>query len=380
MKDADGCISRDKLLEHASRTDVFLTHDWGYDQYGRDNHKRVLRLNEALKKMGIVTWFDKDRMENGDIIEQMSNGIENTQYVVTFITQRYLQKVGSTGNDNCKFEFKYAVRKVTADKMLAVVMEERCTNPNLWKGLVGMTLGGNLFSDYISDDNFRGAVFKIYNAIVKNVNTLLGANCKEAIRGISNLPKVGAPHSPVPVPPTLSVPAISPAPSGKTVLSSVSSKSNLLQISSLPELVPLEELTVHQAGVVICSIVGNGHGLGETVLKYMKDHNIKGSTLKYIETAEDLVENKLVYPNMPKIKIREFLGELKKYREDGVPYRRCAEQVAIIPPELARDFSRFSTDDGDSVTVYTDDSAGEVVIMTDVCGVVLEGMKDEDNA
>jgi len=42
---------------------VFLTHDWGKDTEGRDNHKRVSRINVALQKRGIITWFDEDRME-----------------------------------------------------------------------------------------------------------------------------------------------------------------------------------------------------------------------------------------------------------------------------------------------------------------------------
>jgi ankyrin repeat protein len=86
MKDPTASITRDELLEQCAGTDVFLTHDWGIDQFGRDNHMRVLRVNEALKKLGIVTWFDKDRMD-GDVIQQMCDGIERTQLVVTFITQ-----------------------------------------------------------------------------------------------------------------------------------------------------------------------------------------------------------------------------------------------------------------------------------------------------
>ena len=42
--------------------DAFLTHDWGTDSLGRKNHDRVAAINVALKKRGVVTWFDSDRM------------------------------------------------------------------------------------------------------------------------------------------------------------------------------------------------------------------------------------------------------------------------------------------------------------------------------
>ena len=43
-------------------TDVFLTHDWGVDKEGRDNHARVAYINDLLKKGGITTWFDSEKM------------------------------------------------------------------------------------------------------------------------------------------------------------------------------------------------------------------------------------------------------------------------------------------------------------------------------
>ena len=75
-------------------TDVFLTHDWGTDENGRDNHQRVAHINDELKNMGYVTWFDADRM-TGDILEKMAMGIEHTRAVLVFLTQRYMEKVCS---------------------------------------------------------------------------------------------------------------------------------------------------------------------------------------------------------------------------------------------------------------------------------------------
>ena len=43
--------------------DAFLTHDWGTDSLKRKNHERVAAINVALKKRGVVTWFDSDRLD-----------------------------------------------------------------------------------------------------------------------------------------------------------------------------------------------------------------------------------------------------------------------------------------------------------------------------
>ena len=116
------------LLQHSfemsHQTDVFLSHNWGKDELGRDNHVRVSKINEELKKRGYRTWFDEERMK-GHIINRMAEGIEQTTGVIVFITKNYLDKVtGETANDNCRREFDYAVRTRTSSKMVAVVMEQ----------------------------------------------------------------------------------------------------------------------------------------------------------------------------------------------------------------------------------------------------------------
>ena len=76
---------------------------------GRNNHKRVSAINNALKEVGITTWFDDERMY-GNIVRQMTNGIDNARIVIAFITKDYINKVrGEGGNgpsDNCKVKFK----------------------------------------------------------------------------------------------------------------------------------------------------------------------------------------------------------------------------------------------------------------------------------
>ena len=112
----------------APGTDIFLSHNWGKDETGRDNHERVSIINKELQKIGYQTWFDAEHMRGG-IAEKMSQGIEETKGVVVFITRWYHDRVNSmNASDNCQLEFNYASRKKTRLKMVAVVMEKYLKN------------------------------------------------------------------------------------------------------------------------------------------------------------------------------------------------------------------------------------------------------------
>ena len=71
---------------------VFLAHDWGNDEQGRNNHMRVARVNWYLKERGLLTWFDEERL-HGDIEEAMCDGIDRAAVTLVFLTKRYARKV-----------------------------------------------------------------------------------------------------------------------------------------------------------------------------------------------------------------------------------------------------------------------------------------------
>ena len=133
---------------------MFLSHDWGTDDQGRPNHERVSRVNAALQAAGLVTWFDEERM-HGDIVEQMTDGIDRSSLVLVFVTSNYLKKVAGEGpggaNDNCKAEFDYTCNRKGVERMLAVVMEPSCTDTREWRGAVGMRLGSKLYQNLSSE-------------------------------------------------------------------------------------------------------------------------------------------------------------------------------------------------------------------------------------
>ncbi|GBG16135.1 Hypothetical Protein FCC1311_116102, partial [Hondaea fermentalgiana] len=124
--------------------DAFLTHDWGEDGA---NHEVVSSVNARLRRADKVTWFDEDRL-SGDIVLQITQGIENSRKVVVFITERYMGKLQAGGNDFCKDEFMTAVRIHTPAKMIAVVLEPAMLDTSLWRGPLQFRLGGHLYIDF----------------------------------------------------------------------------------------------------------------------------------------------------------------------------------------------------------------------------------------
>ena len=164
-------INQETLVKFLnSINDVFLTHDWGTDENGRDNHQRVLRVYKALKAKGIKCWFDETEME-GRIQQKMSEGIDSSRVVLVFVTKRYIDKVAGKGalgdGDNCLYEFDYANQKKPG-KRIAVVMEERCSNSNNWYGPVG-GLGSKLYQPFWDDDQFDTNLESLYKMILKMI-------------------------------------------------------------------------------------------------------------------------------------------------------------------------------------------------------------------
>ncbi len=116
---------------------------------------------------------------DGNIQKQMCDGIDQSFVCVVFITQSYLQKVGSDNMaDNCKKEFEYSERRLTASRMIPVVMESRnggaslYRRPSKWGGPVGMALGGDLYldlSDDVEAEDFGVKVGELANKIMRIV-------------------------------------------------------------------------------------------------------------------------------------------------------------------------------------------------------------------
>ena len=124
--------------------DAFATHAWSKDQLGRCTHTRVVLLVSGLKKRLIKCWLDENQM-TGDIVAQMTAGIDDSSVVIVCVTYQYIKKVSGKGpngaSDNCKIEFDYTMRRKGPELVVTVVMEPCCLNPREWEGAVGAQVG-----------------------------------------------------------------------------------------------------------------------------------------------------------------------------------------------------------------------------------------------
>lgn len=155
-----------KRLPDPSAVDVFLSHKWGKDANGRDNHARVARIRDELEKRGIRCWFDEVFMA-GNVNAAMAQGIENSKCFVAFITDHYRDDINSGVDNNCRSEFNHGKLMKGSHKMVAVVLEEGMRNPREWRGELGFALGSNLYVDLASDDphHWQQGINKLYESI-----------------------------------------------------------------------------------------------------------------------------------------------------------------------------------------------------------------------
>ncbi len=160
----------EKLKEQTPRFkfDAFFSHNWGNDKDGRDNHERVMMICQKLEHLGYKVWFDGDQMR-GDILDRMTEGIDNSMLFVPCVTQKYLRKVAGKGskgaNDNCKIEFGYAMQRKGVENMIPVVMESSCNDQSTWEGAVGGALINRLYMSFTGDDGLDECVKKLVEEI-----------------------------------------------------------------------------------------------------------------------------------------------------------------------------------------------------------------------
>jgi len=132
--------------------DVFISHTWDKDDEGRDNHARAKQLNESLRRLGFTTWFDDEQMR-GNYLLKMVEGIEGSAVILICVTRRYMEKVAEDADNNCKFEFEYALNKRMTLNMLPIVMEDSMLDTSKWHGSLCMTLGRHRYCKLTTNDD-----------------------------------------------------------------------------------------------------------------------------------------------------------------------------------------------------------------------------------
>ena len=126
------------------------------------------KINEAIKELGYVTWFDDERMV-GNVREKIANGIDNTKCFIAFLTKRYHDKVVfGPDADNCRTEFDHAS---TSIPMVAVVLDASMRNNREWKGNIGLTLKKNLYIDMSGDIDNPSYLSKQLKLLTNDLNS-----------------------------------------------------------------------------------------------------------------------------------------------------------------------------------------------------------------
>eukprot|EP00899_Mesostigma_viride_P006395 jgi/Mesvir1/15757/Mv03329-RA.1 len=157
--------SRQVPVGRFRRFDLFLSHNWGLDNQGRDNHKRVTVINAALQAKGFTTWFDGQRM-TGSVEKEMFDGIDGAGVVVIFLTRRYMEKIEREG-DNCAKEFQYAARNKEHEYIVPVVMESELQDPAAWTDTVANSLTFKEFVPMVTDREIETNLGKLVDMLAE---------------------------------------------------------------------------------------------------------------------------------------------------------------------------------------------------------------------
>lgn len=287
------------------RTDVFITHDWGIDAAGRNNHDRVGQINAGLKSVGLTTWFDSEKM-TGNVKDKMTEGIDNATVIVVCITKRYVEKVAQKQNaeDNCKLEFNYAANRKTATMMVPVVMEQRMAKTAGWEGSVGLVLGTELYVDLWGDlddpQYFKTAISNLHREVLQRVRS---QQCPVALK-----PSATPGHLP------------SAAISTGTASSAITPTTTPYVTQQVTGMRSLMSLTVAEVSILMTHLKMSKYAPGFT------DHEVDGETLCTVESIGEIVQ--MGVDLKPKATI--LLRRLQDFKVGGVPSGLLAGNFCAI--------------------------------------------------
>jgi len=158
------------------RFDAFFSHAWGANQA---THDFILEVYEQLgmQQPKMKVWLDEHMMA-GNLSASMAKGIDQSEVVVVFITEEYVNKVNQGTDNNCWKEFNYAVgSKHGSKRIIPVVLEKQFLHQkDSWTGQFGMDIDKNQmfidFTDFTDKSKFEKQVRKLANEICSRKNKL----------------------------------------------------------------------------------------------------------------------------------------------------------------------------------------------------------------
>ena len=153
------------MVRNDSSTNLFMSHSWGTDLRGRQNHERVRNLKEELDALGWKIWFDEEKLLVGCNIDlKMASGIRKSDAVCVCITRKCIEKINEQkSGDNCAKEWNFA--QSIGKKIIPLIMEEEMLDVKAWPaGVMTMYLGNTFYID-CSGEDIKG--------YAKKLNTML---------------------------------------------------------------------------------------------------------------------------------------------------------------------------------------------------------------
>lgn len=147
---------------------LFLSHNWGTNEEGVDNHKRVKYLKDILiNQYGWTTWFDEDDM-GWNIDGSMYKGISECELACVFLTKKYILKIENNNldffnRDNCSKEWNLI--NIKKKPVLPIGFEKGIKNINNWQNtLIGMYIANHYIFDMCDITNEN--IFKLNKWII----------------------------------------------------------------------------------------------------------------------------------------------------------------------------------------------------------------------
>ena len=118
-----------------------------------------------------MVWIDGERL-SGNILAQISKGVEGSCSFAACITPTYVDKVeaGSqdgADNDWCALKFSYALNFLKKSRMIPIITSSESVYIDNWIGPVRMVLCDILYVDASSEDKLKRAAEEIVARIAK---------------------------------------------------------------------------------------------------------------------------------------------------------------------------------------------------------------------
>jgi hypothetical protein len=152
-------------LPKGRKSHAFLSYAHGP---GADACERVVRVNAGLKRLGLVTWFDKD-VNDASIFSNRAEGVMHSCTFVVLLTRGWCRSVnGTRPSGSCHQELILA-KRLLSGRVLAAAMEGALMDPQQWGGgLLASALGGDLCcACFESGASFDGQVIKLASDILR---------------------------------------------------------------------------------------------------------------------------------------------------------------------------------------------------------------------